>query len=413
MTRIAPLALLLAVGLTTPVLTASASAQTETTSPAKQEGAEKQKFAEKEKQQIEDKLKLQQEMAVKELEEAKKRAGQGPIGQPGTPSPFQFENQVQDLGKVGDDAPIQVKWKFKNTSDKTIKINNVSASCGCTVPPKPTKDTYNPGEEGTIEATFNPANRRGKEVKHVYVDTDFTASPRMELTFSVETLARVLVEPMSMFLGEKRKGEPGSQVLSVTGREPGFDVTDAKFSDGTTNFTIKRLEKTEIKAEDGATLTKVQYQVDLTGGLPLGNYRSVIQLTTNDAKKPNIPVQLNASVVGDLRLIPDRVHIVATQPGQPWTREVRVDHRRMESFAINSVALEGVSPDLKAVVDVQPANANPQAGQGNGFVIRLSGITPAKAGPVVGKIVIKTGVPDQETIEIPLQGNIAVAAKPQ
>ncbi len=407
MNRVAPLALFLALGLAAPVVLAQAA-----TSDRQKDIEAKQSQAEKDKHQAEEKFKLQQEFAQKELEEAKKRAqsGQGPVGQPGVAPAFKFETPVLDLGKVSDDAVLPVRWKFTNTSDKPVKINNVSASCGCTTI-KPSKDTYAPGEGGVIEASFNPQNRRGKEVKHVYVDTDFSASPRMELTFSVETLPRVLVEPMSLFLGEKRKGEAASQILSVTGREPGFDVTDARFSDGTTNFVLRRLDRTETKADDGATLTKVQYQVELTGGLPLGNYRSVIQLTTNDAKKANLPVQLAASVVGDLRLVPDRVHLVATQTGQGWVREIRVDHRRMESFLIDSIGLEGVNPELKAIVDIQPGTPNPQLGQTAGYVIRLSGVTPDKPGPVMGKIVIKTRIPDQETIEIPLQGNIVISGQ--
>lgn len=400
-------AVVLACGLARPVMAQESPAQSELDAKLKQQ--------QEDQKRVEEKLKAQKEFAEKELEEARKKAaaGQGPVGVPGVAIPFTFTNQVQDLGRITDDAPVQVSFKFKNTSDTTVKILNMSGSCGCTVPAKPPKDTFAPGEEGEVTATFNPQNRRGREVKHVYMDTDYQKSPRMEMTFSVETLPRVLIEPMSLYLGEKRKGEAGGQTLTITGRAPGFDITDATLTDKSAAFTFRRLEKTMIKGEDGADLTRIQYAVDLAPGLNLGQYRSALNFTTNDPKKASVNVQISAAVVGELRLIPERLSLVSTQAGQPWFREVRVDHRRGESFAVLGVDLVDLPATFAPVVDVTPMAANPQLGQLAGYSIKVSGTTPGASCPVSGKIIIRTNMKDQETIEVPIMGNIMIASPPQ
>lgn len=415
---IAAATLVVVAGLTLPVLGQTGTAPTPPKDPAReQELQEKLKKQAEDQKRLAEKQEQQKQMAEQEFAEAQKKAasGQGPVGVPGTVVPFTFSNQVQDLGKITDDAPVQITFKFKNTSDTTVKIVNMSGSCGCTVPAKPPKDTFAPGEEGEVTATFNPANRRGREVKHVYMDTDYQKSPRMEMTFSVETLPRVLVEPMSMFLGERRKDDAGAggQTLVITGRAPNFDISDAAFADKSPNFVVKRLDKSTIKGDDGADLTRIQYSVDVVPGLAIGTYRSSLVLTTNDAKKPSVNVPLSAAVVGDLRLMPDRVSLISTQVGQPWFRDIRVEHRRGESFAILGVELVDLAPEFGAVMDITPAAANPALGQSGGYSIRIAGTTPAKNGQFGSKVIIRTNVKDQETIEVPLSGNIILPAPQQ
>lgn len=392
-TRFSSLALVLAVGLASPLTLAQPS-------------SEEQLLKEKEAARLaEEKLRTQNQFAEKELEEAKKKAAlnQGPIGQPGVKPALTFDALVKDLGKVTDDAPVQITFKFTNTSDKPVKVTNVSGSCGCTVPSKLAKELYAPGETGEVTATYNPANRRGKEVKHVYVDTDFAPSPRIDLTFNVDTLARIMVDPQNLFLGEVRKGEARSQKVSITGREPGFDVTSVSFSDNTTNFTAKRLEKTEVTEADGTKLTKIEYQLDMAPNLPLNNYRTALVVSTNDTKRPNVTVNVQASVVGDLRVTPDRVWLVANQAGQPWTRDIRIDNRRAEPFWITGVEAVDIPKDLKVVYDIVPA---PGATSNAGYILKISGITPPASGILTGKFILRTSHPDFASIDLPMQGNI-------
>lgn len=89
------------------------------------------------------------------------------------------------LGKVSEGKVVEVTYRFRNSGKKPLVFENVSASCGCTVPEKPEKP-YAPGEEGVIKAKFDSKGRpHGEAHKMVYVDAN-TSPKSTQLSFRVE-----------------------------------------------------------------------------------------------------------------------------------------------------------------------------------------------------------------------------------
>lgn len=333
------------------------------------------------------------------------KPGQTPPVQPGpapatdqAPGVLVFEAPRHDFGTISDDASVSHTFKFKNTGDKTITINNVHPSCGCTSAPL-TKKTYGPGEDGQIDITFNPTNRRGKEVKHITVDTDEPpGGKRYEITFDVEILPRVTMEPMSVTIGEVRLGKAGQMVLTVTGRGADFDITDAKAKDPT--FIVERGTRETVE-QDGEKLVKIGYNVKMPEGAKLGPYRSVLELKTTDAKRATVSVPLSADVVGDVRVLPDRIPLRLGTAGEAWKRTLRLEARNGAKFEILGLETDGVT-DLNLVVDMEPVpNTN-----GTAYHVFVSGTAPAQAGPINGKVIIRTDSKDMEEITIPIIGNL-------
>ncbi len=70
------------------------------------------------------------------------------------------------LGRVKQGSFTSKEITITNTGNTILQIDNVEASCGCTVP-ELTKDTLAPGEKTTLKITFSAPNRIGKEVKFV------------------------------------------------------------------------------------------------------------------------------------------------------------------------------------------------------------------------------------------------------
>jgi hypothetical protein len=90
----------------------------------------------------------------------------------------------QDLGKVQEGQVVEITWRFKNTSDKPLIIQNTSATCGCTVAEKP-EEPVAPGKEGVIRAKFDSNNREGEQRKEVFVTAN-TSKPDQTLSFRVD-----------------------------------------------------------------------------------------------------------------------------------------------------------------------------------------------------------------------------------
>ncbi len=89
-----------------------------------------------------------------------------------------FENKKHDFGQINEDGGhATTVFEFTNTGDAPLIIQRVSASCGCTTPDW-TKTPIEPGEKGTVSASYNPIGRPGAFSKDVYVYSN--ASNEME-----------------------------------------------------------------------------------------------------------------------------------------------------------------------------------------------------------------------------------------
>lgn len=320
-----------------------------------------------------------------------------PVPAAGANPTLKFAKTTHDFGIVSDDKPVTEKFEFTNVSDRVITIKNVQTSCGCTTAPL-TKRTFAPGESYAIDITFNPQNRRGKELKVVHVDTDDPNFPRYDLQINVDIRARVMMEPALVSFGMLRAGSAGSQVLTIIGRHPEFDVTEATVRDP--RVSIERVERTRV-TRDGDQLWQIAYRLSTPASLPMGQLRTYLDVKTNDPERAVLSLAVHGDVIGDLNVLPDRVQLQLSKAGDRWQREVRIEHRMQTPFEITAMdveAPEGMEVVLDMIEDATPRD--------NAFFhrLRISGNTPAQAGRLTGKVVVSTNVAGMEKIEIPIAG---------
>ncbi len=90
----------------------------------------------------------------------------------------------QDLGTISEGQTPEITWRFKNTGDQPLIIENASASCGCTIAEKPEQPVM-PGEESFIKAKFNSEGKAGPNTKQVFVTANTKGTKQQELQFAV------------------------------------------------------------------------------------------------------------------------------------------------------------------------------------------------------------------------------------
>lgn len=81
---------------------------------------------------------------------------------------FEFEKTEHDFGKIGQDAPVEYTFKFKNTGTEPLVISEARGSCGCTVP-EYSKEPIAVGESGVIAVSFDPKGKSGVQRKTVTI----------------------------------------------------------------------------------------------------------------------------------------------------------------------------------------------------------------------------------------------------
>ena len=100
-----------------------------------------------------------------------------------------FNEESFDFGNIKQNSTDNKHvFKFTNTGDKPLVIENAKGSCGCTVPEYP-KAPIPPGETGEIVVDYKPGKQKGNQRKTVTVtanteprDTRLTISAVVEET---------------------------------------------------------------------------------------------------------------------------------------------------------------------------------------------------------------------------------------
>ncbi len=82
-----------------------------------------------------------------------------------------FDKTEHNFGTVPEGPQAITEFKVKNVGKEPLTINNVQASCGCTVP-EWTKEPIAPGATGKIKAIYNTSGRPGGINKSLTVTTN-------------------------------------------------------------------------------------------------------------------------------------------------------------------------------------------------------------------------------------------------
>jgi len=95
-----------------------------------------------------------------------------------------IDNINQSLPKIKEGEVVEVTYRFKNTGSKPLVVENVTASCGCTVPEKP-EEPIMPGKEGLIKAKFDSHGKPGTNTKTLTVVANTNGDKLLSFTVDV------------------------------------------------------------------------------------------------------------------------------------------------------------------------------------------------------------------------------------
>jgi len=307
-------------------------------------------------------------------------------------SPLTFTTTLHDFGKIPDTAPVSFPFKFKNVSDKPVKIIKVNASCGCTTTKH--SDVVQPGEESEIVATFNPAGRSGRETKSITVEIDHPTVKNIFLTAVAYVQKAVIIEPQNLFMGEVPFGKGAVQEVSISGRDPNFTVMSATLENP--NLVLEEMGSDTVSVE-GDTLKRYKYRVTLKTDAPKGPITGSVVFKTSDAKMPNQQCILMGAVVGPIRVMPERMPLRYAGPGEAFVGEVQLEPRERQGFKVLSVSLDDAAKAMNVVLDVVPATGGSRAM----YRVRVAGTTPANFSDARGSIIIRTDNAEMGEIVVP------------
>lgn len=147
-----------------------------------------------------------------------------------------------------------------------------------------------PGGETSIKATLKTYNRRGPLKKTVTVISNDPDNPRLVLTLQGEIITDIILDPISIWLGQLPLRKSAESEFSAVSRDPNrIKIISVKVNHK--SFQIKPVFKDTSKGK---------YKLIFTGGNQLGSISTNIEVTYQAVDKKSINLPVRALVIGDL-----------------------------------------------------------------------------------------------------------------
>jgi hypothetical protein len=260
-------------------------------------------------------------------------AAQSPPLRPGTgPADAlkMFSETSHDFGAVARGADVKTRITITNPYVEDVHIASVTPSCSCTTVNGPSKTVLHTHESAEIELSMD--TRRFVRHKDAVVTVRFDLPQYWEVQIPVQMYVRtdVVLTPGSANFGAVDAGKGATQVIDVAyaGRSD-WRIVDAKTT--SPHLDVKVEEKARSAGTANYALT-----VTLKPTAPSGSFRGLIQLVTDDANNPIVPVLAEGRI--EAEFVATDVQLGTVTAGQKKT--VNAVIRGKKPFAIERIECE-------------------------------------------------------------------------
>jgi hypothetical protein len=279
-----------------------------------------------------------------------------------------------------------------NKGGALLRILDVKAECGCTVPTL-TKNSLGPGESTEIEINFNSKKFNGKVMKAVNIISNDPNASQVDIIIQATVHTPLIVDPVTNRVGFTR---------SLQGKVMTRNVT----------FTATVAPQLEIKADRSRMgLFQVNavnnYQGDpkvavlevtVPADMEPGRHRDYVRVQTNLKDMETVDIEMQAWITQALTVSPEQVSFrfkksfrqtVRVSPFEKGT-EYKVTGAEIDMPEISLEVLETIpNEETKIILTGKPINSNdPRAQEANG--------------KVKGTLTIRTDHPDVPVLKVPV-----------
>lgn len=299
---------------------------------------------------------------------------------PATPQPkISCEEPVYNFGKMPNTENVKHTFIIKNEGEGLLQIDRVKPGCGCTVANISSKNLA-PGETAEISTTLSIKSKSGLQNKPVRVYSNDPKHPVYELKITGTAVAEIAVSPSYLRFASVPEGQTSTQEISIKSNidEP-FKVTQVKVA---SEKFITSLSTVEAGRAYKLTVT-------IPEGMPAGDLRDRITISTDYKKMPRIDVQVVATLVGKVVVAPKTLLLVEN-PEKGVIKYLSVQPGAQKEFKVLGVEFPGEGVEHR--IQETPG----------GTRIQLSNIRATK--DMNGKeIIVKTDVEGMESIPVKIQ----------
>jgi len=236
---------------------------------------------------------------------------------------IEFEKVVHDFGNVGPGTNNLCEFQFTNTGNGTLKIGEITKTCGCT-PFSLAKKEYAPGESGTLKVNYLSEQQRGQATKHIVIHSNDKASPEVTLAVKADIKIQVDHEPKTLNLLLKQENANCPQ-LTLT------SIDNQPFSITSFNSTANCITA-DYNPSEKATKFVLQPKVNMETLEKTLNGRIEIGLSHPECKT----VSIGINTLPKFKIAPRSIIVRGMATQQPIVKKLRILNNYDEDFELES-----------------------------------------------------------------------------
>jgi len=232
-------------------------------------------------------------------------------------------DQVFQFGTVREGDKISHTFSIRNMSFRSITVQGISSSCGCTQP-KIDWETIAPFQERKLSATVDLLGRNG----HVESEVILRLSDTEVVTLAFK--GYVIDDfPDDFDLGEFKQHEPATSRFILRPLTPNQLVVNSVDFDE---------ELLNVRYVTDASIKGIQVEVVPLPTLPHGSFESQIVFHTNDPEAPEKPVRIRGVVQSKLELSKKFISLGRFSAAKKNEGTIQIIAPYGDSIKINSIS---------------------------------------------------------------------------
>jgi len=236
---------------------------------------------------------------------------------------IEFEKVVHDFGNVGPETNNLCEFRFTNTGNGTLKIGEITKTCGCT-PFVLDKKEYAPGESGILKVNFFSEAQYGQATKQLAIHSNDMSNPEITLAIKANIMMKVDHEPktLNLLLNQENADCPQITLTSIDNQP--FSIKSFKSTANCITADFNPLVE--------ATEFVLQPKVDMASLEKTLNGRIEIELSHPECKT----ISVNLNTLPKFKITPKSIVVRGTASQQPIVKKIRILNNYDEDFELES-----------------------------------------------------------------------------
>ncbi len=300
--------------------------------------------------------------------------------------------QSFDFGEMYQQETRTTTVTITNEGAGLLRILNVHADCGCTVPTL-TKDSLAPGESTQIEIQFNSKRFNGSVIKAIKISSNDPNSPETDILIMAKVLTALVIDPASRRVGFSRSLQGETMTKHIT-----FTATDAPKLEISAGKTRQGLfEVNTVNGHQGDPQVSL-LEITVPADMEPGRHRDHVRVDTNLEKMPTVDIEMQAWILQTLVVSPEQVSFrykkkfVQTIRVSPFEKDTKfkVTGAEIDLPEISVKVIETI-PNVETQVTLEGrpiSSSDPRAQESKGHI--------------KGTLIIHTDQPEAPIIKVPV-----------